>query len=84
MIKNKEQLKQYLEMDKKALGVKYRKPHLIGDYIWKFEIILRKHEYFLNTNTSVFWCKVYGYLHFKMGIKLGFSIPCNVFGGGYA
>lgn len=82
MIQNKEQLLLYLKMDKKALGKTYKRPRLFGDEVWKFEIILRKHEYYTNTNSNFIMKKIYGYLHNKYGVKLGFSIPCNVFGGG--
>lgn len=82
MISSKEQLIKYLEMDKKALGIRAKKPKIIGDDIWKFEIVLRKHEYYKNTNSNILLRKVYGFLHMRLGYKLGFSIPCNVFGGG--
>ncbi|MBM6745000.1 serine acetyltransferase [Drancourtella massiliensis] len=82
MIKNKEDLKQYLKMDKSALGKEYKRPHFFGDDIWKFEIILRKHEYYVNTNSNFFLRKLYSFLHKKYGLKLGFSIPCNVVGAG--
>lgn len=81
MISSKEELIKYIEMDKKALGVKGKKPKIIGDDIWKFEIVLRKHEYYKNTNCNLLLRKVYGFLHMRLGYKLGFSIPCNVFLG---
>lgn len=68
-------------MDKKALGKKYTRPKFFGDEIWKFEIALRKHEYYLNSGKNKFVCKWYQFKHHRLGIKLGFSIPCNVFGG---
>lgn len=83
MIRSKEDLLRYLEMDKKALGKEYNRPRLFGDEVWKFEITLRKHEYYLNTGRNRFLCKWYQFKHHILGIILGFSIPCNVFGGGY-
>ena len=81
MIENKQQLKTIMYMDKRALGMKKKHPSLIGDDIWKFEIVLRKHEYYLNKK-SFFMRKIYGFLHYRLGMKLGFEIPCNVFDGG--
>ncbi|MCD7894952.1 MAG: hypothetical protein LUG60_14850 [Erysipelotrichaceae bacterium] len=51
MIKTKDDLKLYLEQDKEQLGKTYSKPHVFGDEIWKFQIYLRKLEYY--TNSSV-------------------------------
>lgn len=48
MITDKNSLNRYLEADKKALGRKRRKPDLF-DFIWKYQICLRKLEYYINT-----------------------------------
>ena len=53
MINSKADLNKYLEMDKKALQRKDNKPRLFGDDIWKYEIALRKHEYYVNTKPSI-------------------------------
>ena len=47
MINSKENLLQYMAMDKYALGEKGKFPKP-WDEIWKFEIALRKHEYYVN------------------------------------
>lgn len=83
MIKTKADLKQFLEADRKALG-KEGRPRLIGDEVWRFEIALRKHEYYsrqkgiLKKMARLF----YGYRHHRLGLKLGFDIPISVFGPG--
>ena len=83
MISSKQELKEYIEKDRFALGVNKKFPALFGDEIWKFEIALRKHEYYENCK-GPFWCKLFWkYIHHTLGRKLGFSIPCNVFGGGF-
>ncbi|MCM3118458.1 serine acetyltransferase [Neobacillus sp. MER 74] len=86
MIRNKEDLLNFLNEDKRALGKSCKKmPRLFGDDVWKFEIVLRKHEYYSNITPTIrtkIMKKIYGYLHRKLGIKLGFSIPINVFGPG--
>lgn len=82
MIKSKNDLKEYLLKDKYALGEKKLRPSLFRNEIWKFEIVLRKDEYYKNTGSNKILGKYYSYKHHKLGIKLGLSIPCNVFEGG--
>lgn len=88
MIKNKSDLKRYLEMDRYALG-RGGRPKWIGDYIYKFEISLRYHEYYhniiaegnsnlLNRLKLLYW----KYRHNRLGLLLGFEIPINVFDAG--
>ena len=48
MIKTKEELKVYLREDKIALKKEKSRPSFFGDEIWKFEIYLRKYEYYMN------------------------------------
>ena len=48
MIKSKKDYIDFLEEDRKALGIKYKRPKLIGDEIWRFERQLRKAEYYKN------------------------------------
>lgn len=81
-IMSKKDLKEFLEKDKRALGITKRYPSLLRDEIWKFEIALRKDEYYTNCSRNIFMKKWYRLLHKRRGIKLGFSIPCNVFGEG--
>ena len=81
MIKCKQDLIRYMEMDRIALGIS-KKVHFLKSDIWKFEIILRKHEYYINCKKNNIMRLWYSWMHYRYGIKLGFSIPCNVFGGG--
>jgi len=84
MIKTKKDLEFYLAADKFALG-KTRKFPVIGDEIWKYQILLRKTEYYKNKNSS-FLHKVllqfYQVRKYRLGMKLGFDIGDNVFGAG--
>ena len=79
MIQTKADLLLYLQKDKEALGIIRKRPRIVGDVIWKFQIALRKHEFYHNQASvsvgGVFWSLV----HYWLGIKLGFSIPINVF-----
>lgn len=87
VIKNKRDLKEYLACDKNALGYSMkRRPRIGRDEIWRFEILLRKYEYFSNLGKKNILQKVM-YLFYKvrfhgLSVRLGFSIPINVFGKG--
>ena len=50
MIHSKQDLRDYLEADKRALGRKKKRPGFT-DLIWKFEICMRKLEYYTNCPT---------------------------------
>lgn len=81
--KGRSNLRMFLKADKYALGKNRICPKVIGDDIWKFERALRYHEFYINRGKrfsirKFFWA----YRHRKLGIKLGFQIPCNVFGKG--
>lgn len=50
MIHSKEEYKEYLQADKRALGITRKRPKFFADEIWKFERALRKYEYYHNLN----------------------------------
>jgi serine O-acetyltransferase len=82
MIETEEELLFYLDADKFALG-RSGSPSLLGDEIWKFQILLRKCEY-LKRKRGLSRLK-YKYLSFvrkRLAFKLGFDIPEGVFGAG--
>lgn len=83
MIKNKTDLIEYLDADKRALGRKNRRPKL-NDVIWKYEILLRKCEYYGNTGglLNKIIGGYYRYKKYKLGLLCGFSIPPNTVGKG--
>ena len=56
MIETKKDLNEYLICDKKQLGITRRFPRPFTDEIWKFEIALRKYEYWYNQKSA--WAKV--------------------------
>jgi serine O-acetyltransferase len=85
IIRSKADYEFYIKADKLALGKNYKIPRLIGDDVWKFQRILRKVEYYNNCKKSLFYKLYLKYISFKyytMSLKLGFSIPLNVFGPG--
>lgn len=93
MIVDKKTYKTYLEADRIALGatgsgIKSRLINLISpDYIWQFQKTLRKLEYYNNCKKSGLNLLYFYYLKLrfrKQSLKLGVSIPINVFGPGLA
>ena len=78
MITNKGALKEYLQADKQALGIKRKRPPFFGREIWKFEISLRHYEYWINTGEGflanipkAFW----KFVNHHYSMKLGFYVP---------
>ena len=89
VINTKQDLKQYLIEDSKALffSEKVSWWTKVKDPIWKFEKCLRYCEYYKNSlpNHPLISYPLYLFHKFrfrKLSIKLGFSIPENVFGMG--
>lgn len=88
MITNKSELKQYLLQDAIALMCNGKKrPKLLGDEVWKFQIALRKSEYYTYQYTHSKKYLIFHYAWYKLvfhrrSVQLGFSIPLNVFGPG--
>lgn len=86
MIKSKSDLKEYLQLDKIALGKeKVRRPKLFSDEVWRFQISLRKAEYAQNCKQGILFLpyRLYRKLIFhRLSVKCGFTIPLNVFDAG--
>ena len=85
MITSKKDYKYFLEQDRIALGKKYKRPKILHDEIWKFERLLRKAEYYVNSRKDLFG-KIYGlyiqYKYYKARLKYNTYIPLNVFDSG--
>lgn len=87
MIENKADLKRFLERDKKMLMIPSNQkfPRPFYDEVWKFQIALRKAEYAVNCKKGLIslpyrlWRKL---IFHRISVKLGFSIPVNVFDEG--
>lgn len=78
-----------IALGRNNLGVIDKIIHWISpDYIWNFQRLLRRLEYYKNfKNKGVVNKLIYLFLKFKykeLSIKLGFTIPENVFGPGLA
>jgi len=91
MIKNYEDYKSYLSADalanSRVMNITFSKKIselLFPDIIWKFIKLLRKAEYHKNSS-GVFHNLLYVFYFYKfrkISVRLGFSIPLNVFGPG--
>jgi serine O-acetyltransferase len=89
MIKNKKDYIYYLQEDKKNLGINIKHPLfsdnimvLLTDPCWKFQRLMRRLEYWTNCKKHFLWRPYILFLRWKyqrLSIKLGFSIPINVF-----
>ncbi|MCL1632285.1 serine acetyltransferase [Sporolactobacillus sp. CPB3-1] len=89
MIKSKTDYLHYLKEDQKALGAFTKHPVfsdnmmiLLTDPCWKFEKLMRKLEYWTNCKTRLI-DKPYLWIlrkkYQRLSIRLGFSIPINIF-----
>ena len=79
MIRTKEDLRRYMEADKRMLE-RGGRPGPV-DYVWKFERLLRRSEYWHNrpkTPLTMFWGKFLSLWLARMETRIGFSIPLNV------
>jgi serine O-acetyltransferase len=83
LIKSYEDYKRYLQADRAALGVSSRWA-VFYDEIFQFQCQLRKVEFLTNCKKSAVVRLIAVYRFRKISIKLGFSIPINVFGPGLA
>lgn len=81
MINNIKDLREFLREDRNALRVTFTFKNVIFNNIWKFQRNLRYVEYLTNTN-SKFLLYFFKFRLNRLGLKLGFSIPPNVFGKG--
>lgn len=86
MIKNKKDLEYYLACDKVALKIPdtIKRPRTF-DWIWKYERLLRYTEFYWNSKDRLvnkLFYEIYRIRFKRCGLKLGFTIPLNVFGPG--
>lgn len=85
MINSKAKLKEYLKEDKRAINISIKRPRWFRDEIWRFQILLRKIEYYTNCKRGKISKLILMYYKFKfhkMSTKLSFYIRPNVFGKG--
>ena len=80
MIKTKEDLTEYLIWDKQQLGIERKFPRPFTDEIWKYEIALRKYEYWYNQKSVLakIICMIYKLRWHQWSVKLSIGIGPNV------
>ena len=85
LITSKDDLREYLEADRKALGLNNKRPKLF-QFVYRFEYSLRHLEYYTNVNSRSPFHKImrkyWGLRNFVDSIICGFEISTNVFGKG--
>lgn len=85
MINSKKDYIYYLEQDKKNLGVRGTLKDWLFHDIWRFQRALRRAEYWSNCKKTVFGkllALFFRYKAKKTGLRMGFTIPINVFAEG--
>lgn len=84
MIKSREDLRFYLEADKFALNRSQTRPTIV-DWVWRYQILLRRVEFHEQLRRSPWRWIVVNLLKYRksrLGAFLGFDIPSNTFGPG--
>lgn len=88
MITSKQELNEFLECDRLALHQTRSRPRFFGDDVWKYQIRLRKTEWYwysgkcLRNPFNAVKFLISRHLLAKRAIRLGFSILINVFDKG--
>ena len=87
MIQGKDELKYYLSADLISSGKEFTLLHWLKDPVLRYQIILRKYEYYINSK-QIGLARImrlyFRYRHHMLTYSLGISIPPNVFGPGLA
>ncbi len=88
MIHSKEELREFIKWDGKALGRKTLAAGIFGDETWKFQVTMRKLDYYhylKDHNAFAFVLYTYyRYRYHRLSVRLGFSIPYDICGKGLA
>jgi serine O-acetyltransferase len=84
MIKSYKDYLEYLEADRISLDRTKTLRSLLFDEVWRFQRLMRRLEYLTNCKKNRLLRAFISYNYRRQGLKLGFSIPINVFGPGLA
>jgi len=74
--------KAYLEADRISLNRQRTLANWMFDDIWRFQRTLRKLEYLTNCKKNTLFRNLVKLVFIRQSVRLGFSIPINVFGPG--
>lgn len=84
MIRSWSDMCRYIEADLRSRGSHPFLRSFVLDPVFRFTVFLRLNEYLQNSNKSLL-IRVLPLIYFrKLSIRLGFSVPVNVFGAGLA
>ncbi len=86
MIKTKAELREYLRRDAIATNHKKIRPKLFGDKVWKFQVLMRKCNYYkYRSKENPFYMIAFLLCRFRyqrLSELLGFTITHSIFGKG--
>lgn len=82
MIRTLSELRRYIAWDAAARGVETSLGNVLRDPVFRFTCLLRLNEYLVGADMPGFLRWVPRLLFKRLSIRLGFSIPLNVFGPG--
>ena len=85
MIQSKDDLYEYLKCDKIQLGIERKYPRPFTDEIWKYQICLRRYEYWMNCRKDFIGRVVSKFCKLRLhhwSVKLGIFIGPNTCGKG--
>lgn len=82
MIRSRAELRSYIRADAKAREVPVSLRSFLVDPIFRFNCLLRATEYMVNSGAPVPLTLIAKFLYRRLSIRLGFSVPLNVFGPG--
>jgi serine O-acetyltransferase len=74
----------YLEADRISLGRTWSLAGFIFDDVWRYQRLLRYVEFLTNCRKRPILRRVASFRLHRLGTRLGFTIPLNVFGPGLA
>jgi len=84
MINSFRSYREYLEADRIALQRTWSLAALIYDDVWRYQRLLRYVEYLTNCRKRPIRRRLAHFRLHRLGTRLGFTIPLNVFGPGLA
>ena len=84
MIKSYKDYLNYVEADRISSGMKNTIRNFLFEDVWAFQRKMRKLEYITNCQRNIILRLITAFQYRRLGRKLGFEIPINVFGPGLA
>lgn len=83
-IRNFRDLMGYLRADARSRGVSRPLREFVTDPVYRFTVYLRCNEWLANAKAPIYVRIAPKLMYRRLGVRLGFSVPLNVFGPGLA